>query len=79
MTDPQGRERDPLQSRRHRILRLFLRTPEEIVGSYLTDDEQAILMSKPSTNAFLLEATNEILIIPAPRSFTDRSLTLLHR
>ena len=63
MTDPRGRERDPLQSRRRRLRRLFLRTPEEIVGSYLTDDEQVILIDEPSTNAFLVEAANEIFII----------------
>jgi uncharacterized membrane protein YdbT with pleckstrin-like domain len=63
LTDPRGRERDPLQSRRRRLRRLFLRTPEEIVGSYLTDDEQVILIDEPSTNAFLVEAANEIFII----------------
>jgi membrane protein YdbS with pleckstrin-like domain len=50
-------------SRRHPLLSRILPTPDEVLQSYLTHDEVFILVDEPATSAFLLEATNEILII----------------
>lgn len=50
-------------SRRHPFLSRLLPTPDEVLQSYLTHDEIFILVDEPATSAFLLEATNEILII----------------
>ena len=49
--------------RRHPLLSRILPTPDEVLQSYLTHDEVFILVDEPATSAFLLEATNEILII----------------
>lgn len=50
-------------SRRHPVLSRILPTPDEVLQSYLTHDEVFILVDEPATSAFLLEASNEILII----------------
>lgn len=50
-------------SRRHPLLSRILPTPDEVLQSYLTHDEVFILVDEPATSAFLLEASNEILII----------------
>lgn len=50
-------------SRRHPLLSRILPTPDEVLQSYLTHDEVFILVDEPATAAFLLEASNEILII----------------
>jgi Bacterial PH domain len=50
-------------SRRHPVLSRILPTPDEVLQSYLTHDEIFILVDEPATSAFLLEASNEILII----------------
>jgi hypothetical protein len=50
-------------SRRHPFLSRVLPTPDEVLQSYLTHDEIFILVDEPATSAFLLEASNEILII----------------
>jgi membrane protein YdbS with pleckstrin-like domain len=50
-------------SRRHPFLSRILPTPDEVLQSYLTHDEVFILVDEPATSAFLLEASNEILII----------------
>ena len=50
-------------SRRHPFLSRILPTPDEVLQSYLTHDEIFILVDEPATSAFLLEASNEILII----------------
>jgi hypothetical protein len=50
-------------SRRHPFLSRILPTPDEVLQSYLTHDEIFILVDEPATAAFLLEASNEILII----------------
>ena len=50
-------------SRRHPFLSRILPTPDEVLQSYLTHDEVFILVDEPATAAFLLEASNEILII----------------
>jgi hypothetical protein len=50
-------------SRRHPLLSRLLPTPDDVLQSYLTHDEVFILVDEPATSAFLLEATNEILII----------------
>ena len=50
-------------TRRHPLLSRILPTPDEVLQSYLTHDEVFILVDEPATSAFLLEATNEILII----------------
>ena len=50
-------------SRRHPLLSRVLPTPDEVLQSYLTHEEVFILVDEPATSAFLLEATNEILII----------------
>lgn len=50
-------------SRRHPLLSRVLPTPDEVLQSYLTHDEVFILVDEPATAAFLLEASNEILII----------------
>jgi hypothetical protein len=50
-------------SRRHPFLARILPTPDEVLQSYLTHDEVFILVDEPATAAFLLEASNEILII----------------
>ena len=52
-------------SRRHPVLSRLLPTPDEVLQSYLTHDEVFILVDEPATSAFLLEASNEILIIVA--------------
>ncbi len=49
--------------RRHPLLSRILPTPDEVLQSYLTHDEIFILVDEPATSAFLLEASNEILII----------------
>lgn len=49
--------------RRHPLLSRVLPTPDEVLQSYLTHDEIFILVDEPATSAFLLEASNEILII----------------
>ena len=49
--------------RRHPLLSRILPTPDEVLQSYLTHDEVFILVDEPATSAFLLEASNEILII----------------
>jgi len=49
--------------RRHPFLSRVLPTPDEVLQSYLTHDEIFILVDEPATSAFLLEASNEILII----------------
>jgi hypothetical protein len=50
-------------SRRHPLLSRIRPTQDEVLQSYLTLDEVFILVDEPATSAFLLEATNEILII----------------
>jgi membrane protein YdbS with pleckstrin-like domain len=50
-------------ARRHPLLSRILPTPDEVLQSYLTHDEVFILVDEPATSAFLLEASNEILII----------------
>jgi membrane protein YdbS with pleckstrin-like domain len=50
-------------TRRHPLLTRILPTPDEVLQSYLTHDEIFILVDEPATSAFLLEASNEILII----------------
>ncbi len=52
-------------ARRHPLLSRILPTPDEVLQSYLTHEEVFILVDEPATSAFLLEATNEILIIVA--------------
>src|SRR5581483_9696284 len=52
-------------ARRHPLLSRILPTPDEVLQSYLTHDEVFILVDEPATSAFLLEASNEILIIVA--------------
>lgn len=46
-----------------RILRSVLPSPDDIVASYVTPDERFLLVDEPSTNAFLVEAANEIGLI----------------
>ena len=50
-------------SRRHPLLSRILPTPDEVLQSYLTHDEIFILVDEPATSAFLVDASNEILII----------------
>ncbi|MEW6477202.1 MAG: PH domain-containing protein [Actinomycetota bacterium] len=58
-----GKRRPAGPSRRHPFLSRILPTPDEVLQSYLTHDEVFILVDEPATSAFLLEASNEILII----------------
>src|ERR671927_25882 len=56
--------RDPSgPSGRHPFLSRLLPTPDEVLQSYLTHDEIFILVDEPATSAFLVDASNEILII----------------
>jgi membrane protein YdbS with pleckstrin-like domain len=55
----------PQQGRRLSPLGRFLPTPDVIVRSYLTTDEQMILIDQPSNKAFVVEASKEILLLGA--------------
>ena len=48
---------------RRSLLSMLLPTPDHIVRSYLTTDEIIVLVDQPSTNAFLVEATKELIAI----------------
>jgi uncharacterized membrane protein YdbT with pleckstrin-like domain len=48
---------------RRSLLAMLLPTPDQIVRSYLTTDENIVLMDQPSTNAFIVEATRELLVL----------------
>ena len=48
---------------RQSLLEMLLPTPDQIVRSYLTTDENIVLMDQPSTNAFIVEATRELLLL----------------
>jgi uncharacterized membrane protein YdbT with pleckstrin-like domain len=48
---------------RRSLLAMLLPTPDQIVRSYLTTDERMVLIDQPSTNAFLVEATKELILI----------------
>ena len=42
------------------VRRRLLPTPDEIVSTYLTADEQFLLVDEPSTNAFVVDASRQI-------------------
>jgi membrane protein YdbS with pleckstrin-like domain len=48
---------------RRSLLSMLLPTPDQIVRSYLTTDESIILIDQPSTNAFIVEASKELILI----------------
>src|SRR5262245_30398913 len=47
---------------RRSLLEMLLPTPDQIVRSYLTSDENLLLVDRPSTNAFIVEASKELII-----------------
>jgi membrane protein YdbS with pleckstrin-like domain len=55
----------PNQFRRVSPLARLIPTPDVIVRSYLTTDEQMILVDQPSNKAFVVEASKEILLLGA--------------
>jgi uncharacterized membrane protein YdbT with pleckstrin-like domain len=55
---------------RRSLLGRFLPTPDQVVRSYLTTDEQVILIDQPSNKAFLVEAFKEILLLALVVIFT---------
>ena len=48
---------------RRSLLSMLLPTPDQIVRSYLTTDERIILVDQPSTSAFIVEASKELILI----------------
>jgi uncharacterized membrane protein YdbT with pleckstrin-like domain len=55
----------PNRRRRPSVLARLIPTPDVIVRSYLTTDEQMILVDQPSNKAFVVEAAKEILLLAA--------------
>ena len=49
-------------TRRRSLLEMLLPTPDQIVRSYLTTDENLVLVDRPSTNAFIVEAARQLII-----------------
>ena len=45
------------------LLSMLLPTPDQIVRSYLATDETIILIDQPSNNAFLVEASKELILV----------------
>ena len=56
--------RPPSTPRRGRqsLLEMLLPTPDQIVRSYLTTDENLVLVDRPSTNAFIVEAARQLIV-----------------
>lgn len=48
---------------RRSLLSMLLPTPDQIVRSYLTTDEVVVMIDQPSTNAFIVEASKELILI----------------
>jgi hypothetical protein len=44
------------------LLEMLLPTPDQIVRSYLTTDENLVLVDRPSTNAFIVEASRQLIL-----------------
>ena len=47
---------------RQSLLEMLLPTPDQIVRSYLTTDENLVLVDRPSTNAFIVEASRQLIL-----------------
>ena len=47
---------------RQSLLEMLLPTPDQIVRSYLTTDENLVLVDRPSTNAFIVEASRQLIV-----------------
>jgi hypothetical protein len=44
------------------LLEMLLPTPDQIVRSYLTTDENLVLVDRPSTNALIVEASRQLIL-----------------
>lgn len=48
-----------------RLRSMLLPSPDEILESYLTANEKLLLVDEPSTNAFIVDCVNDLLVILA--------------